>query len=373
VSLRLDTAFAELALRTGGDTAALTVFRRVLAADPPPDPATAWRARRGQAWALEKLGRLEEAITEYRELLVAPEVVPGGADWALLTVALCRCYRDVGDHAMSIDVGERALRELAAAEVEPIHEHLQLGSTLMGCYVVRGDLTSAKLLAEQLLPLADRADSRVARGAVEWNRSVIAREQGRLADALELAERALVLMAEADNERHQGMLRVNLATVLLAGGEPCRAVELLATAHPVLADHAQLHEAVFAMALQAEGLVQLGRADAALGWVARGRALLDRGRHAHWEHRAQLALAAARARLLAGQDGPGEAELRGCAALLGQAAPARPVAVLWRQLGDVWAERQQPEEAMTAYQAALTVVGLPAAPVPVSARRRALS
>ncbi|MDH6139030.1 tetratricopeptide (TPR) repeat protein [Kitasatospora sp. GP30] len=373
MSLRLDTAFAELALRTGGDTAALAVFRRVLAADPPPDPATAWRAHRGQAWALEKLGRLEEAITEYRELLVAPEAVPGSADWALLTVALCRCYRDVGDHAMSIDLGERALRELAAAEAEPIHEHLQLGSTLMGCYVVRGDLTSAKLLAEQLLPLAERADSRVARGAVEWNRSVIAREQGRLADALELAERALVLMAEADNERHQGMLRVNLATVLLAGGEPCRSVELLATAHPILADHAQLHEAVFAMALHAEALVQLGEPDAALDWVARGRARLDGGGQPHWYYRAQLALAAARARLLAGQDGPGEAELRGCAALLGRAASARPVAVLWRQLGDVWAERQQAEEAMTAYQTALTVLGLPAAPVPVSGRRRALS
>ncbi|MCC9308686.1 transcriptional regulator [Kitasatospora sp. RB6PN24] len=373
MSLRLDTAFAELALRAGGDTAALAAFRQVLAADPPPDRATAWRARRGQAWALEKLGRLEEAITEYRELLAAAEAVPGSADWALLTVALCRCYRDVGDHGMSIDLGERALRELAAAEVEPIHEHVQLGSTLMGCYVVRGDLTSAQLLAEQLLPLAERADSRVARGAVEWNRSVIAREQGRLADALQLAERALVLMAEADNERHQGMLRVNLASVLLAGGEPRRAVELLATAHPVLADHAQTHEAVLAMALHAEALVQLGDPDAALAWVERGRALLDRGRRPFWPHRAQLALVAARARLLAGQDGPGEAELRGCAALLGRAAPDRPVAVLWRQLGDVWAERQQPDEAMSAYQTALTVLGLPAASMPATGRRRALS
>jgi ATP/maltotriose-dependent transcriptional regulator MalT len=274
---------------------------------------------------------------------------------------------------MSIDLGERALRELAAAEVEPIHEHLQLGSTLMGCYVVRGDLTSAKLLAEQLLPLAERADSRVARGAVEWNRSVIAREQGRLADALELAERALVLMAEADNERHQGMLRVNLAAVLLIGGEPRRAVELLAAAHPVLADHAQLHEAVFAIALHAESLVQLGDPDGALAQVMDGRALLDRGREAHPEHRAQLALAAARARLLAGRDEAGEAELRGCAALLDRAAASRPVAVLWRQLGDVWAERQQAEEAMTAYQTALTVLGLPAAPLPVHGRRRALS
>ncbi|WP_051970454.1 tetratricopeptide repeat protein [Kitasatospora azatica] len=370
---RLDTAFAELALRNGGDGEALAIFQRVLAAAPPADPATVRRARCGQAWALEKLGRLEEAIGQYRELLADPQTEVGSAEWALLAVALCRSYRDVGDQAMSVDFGERALRELARSGAAPIDEHLQLGSTLMGCYVVRGDLTSAKLLADQLMPLARATGSRVALGAVEWNSSLIAREQGRHDEALELAERALALMAEADNTRHQGMLRGNLALVLVARGELAPAVPLLTAAFEILRESARLCEVIDVVALLGEVLVQLGDPEGALEWAGRARGLLTGASEELWRERAAIALVFGRAWLLLGEGEPGEAELRCCADLLRRAEEDRSVAVLWRRLGDSWAEREQNEEAMTAYQTALTLLGLPAATRLVPGRRRALS
>lgn len=373
MTLRLETAFAELALRNGGDAEALAVFGRVLAADPPPDRHTARRARRGRAWALEKLGRLEEAIEAYRALLAEPDTEFGTADWALLAVALCRCYRDVGDQAMSVDFGERAMAELHERRLPPLDEHLQLGSTLMGCYVTRGDLTSAKLLAERLLPLARSTGSRVALGAVEWNASLIAREQGRLDEALELAERALALMAEADNARHQGMLRCNLALVLIARGEPARALNLLVAAYRIVRENATIGEVVFCVTLLAEALVQLGDPVEALAWARRGVGLLDEIGDQLWRERAALALALGRAYLVAGEDALGEAELHRCGQLLVQAGGHREIALLWRRLGDCWAERRQPGPAMAAYQSALTILGMPAGPAIVQSRRRALS
>ncbi|MFE0461291.1 tetratricopeptide repeat protein [Kitasatospora sp. NPDC058965] len=374
MTLRLDTAFAELALRNGGDGEALAIFQQVLAADPPADPATARRARCGRAWALEKLGRREEAIVQYRDLLADPATEVGGAEWALLAVALCRSYRDVGDQAMSVDFGERALRELAAAGAAPLDEHLQLGSTLMSCYVMRGDLTSAKLLADRLMPLARSTGSRVALGAVEWNSSLIAREQGRHEEALELAERALALMAEADNTRHQGMLRSNLAMVMIARGEPGAAVDLLRTAYRILRESAKVCEVLDVVCLLGEVLVQLGDPVEALDWAERGRALLDGASDELWRERAAVALVCGRARLLEGETELGEGDLRRCRALLARAVDQdRSVAVIWRRLGDSWAELGQQDEAMTAYQEALALLGLPVAPRLVPGRRRALS
>jgi tetratricopeptide (TPR) repeat protein len=272
-----------------------------------------------------------------------------------------------------VDFGERALRELAASGVPPIDEHLQLGSTLMSCYVVRGDLTSAKLLADQLMPLARSTGSRVALGAVEWNSSLIAREQGRHDEALELAERALALMAEADNARHQGMLRANLAMVMTARGEPATAVELLRAAYRILHESARISEVVDVACLLAEALVQLGDAEGALDWAEQARALLDGGTEELWRERAALALVAGRARLLAGEAARGEHELRRCGRLLSRAEQDRSVAAIWRRLGDSWAELGAEDAAMTAYQAALTLLGLPAATRLVRDRRTALS
>ncbi|WP_327069493.1 CDC27 family protein [Kitasatospora sp. NBC_01250] len=370
MTLRLDTAFAELALRNGGDAEALAVFVRVLAADPPPDPATARRARRGRAWALEKLGRLEAAIGAYRDLLAEPGTEVGSADWALLSMALCRCYRDVGDQAMSVDVGERALRELRLRRPALLDEHLQLGSTLTSCYVQRGDLVSARLLAERLLPLAGSTGSRETRGALEWNASLIARELGRYHEALELAERALVLMAETDNARHQGLLRCDLALVLVARGEPARAAQLLPAAYEILRDSAGVGEVVFCVALLAEVLVQLGDPEAALEWAERGVLLVEATGEDLAHERAALALAFGRAHLAGGEAALGEAELLRCGMLLARAGEHRSVALLWRRLGDSWAEREQTGLAMAAYRTALTVLGLPAA-APVTGRRQA--
>ncbi|GAA1244477.1 hypothetical protein GCM10009665_39120 [Kitasatospora nipponensis] len=368
LELRVDTAFAELALRNGEDLQALAVLDRVLAADPPPDDATRYRAKAQRAWAVEKLGRLEEATGAYQRLLADPATEVGSAQWALLAVALCRCYRDVGDLAMSVDFGERALRELAASGAAAIHEHVQLGSTLMGCYINRGDLVSAKLLADRLAPLVRDCGSPVARGAVEWNSSIVAQQQGRLQEALEQAERALALMDEADNARHQGMLRYNLAALLLAHGELEQAHALLLTAYAILTDSGRVAEVIDCVFHLAEIHVQRGDPQAALEWADRGRQLLEQAGRELWCERAVVAMVAGRAHLVAGSDQLSEVELRSCGLLLSRAGEYRSVARLWRQLGDCWAERGEPVEAMTAYQVALGLLGTPrAAPLP---RRR---
>lgn len=144
-------------------------------------------------------------------------------------------------------------------------------------------------------------------------------------------------------------------------------------AYPIVRESATIREVVCCVTLLAEALVQLGNPIEALAWVEQGAGLLDGIDDQLWQERAALALAFGRAYLGAGEEARGEAELRRCAQLLGRAGGHRSVALLWRGLGDSWAERRQRGPAMAAYQSAFTVLGMPAIPAAVRGQRRAVS
>jgi tetratricopeptide (TPR) repeat protein len=364
--LQLKIAFADIALRNGSNGEALQSYSEVLASAPLLDEQSLRRAKLGQAMAMEKLGRVEAALQLLHGLFEAPETVAGSAEWSQLAIALCRCYRAAGDLDMSIEIGEKALRTLDSLGLSVTDDHVQLGTTLLGCYEMRGDLTRAHLLAKRLIETADATGSRVARGSVYWNAGLVAHSRGQTSEALALIERALVLMAETDNVRHQAMLKGAYGTLLLDTDppDPQRALKFLEEARDDLGDVGTSLERALAELGVARATLRCGRAEEAVDLAERALGLF--GVQESTEV-AETRLVLGEAYFAAGRPDRGEAALQGVARQLGQLPPSRKAAKLWRLLGDFWQRQGRTADALSAYQRALSDVGLRPQPVPEQA------
>ncbi|MCX3058682.1 helix-turn-helix domain-containing protein [Streptomyces beihaiensis] len=354
---RLKLAFAEIALRNGDNGEALQAFGELLTEQASLDPSTILRARIGQATALENTDRLEAAIPILDDLSRDPAIVVGSDDWCRVTVALCRCYRNAGDIALSIDIGERAVAQLDALGLDTTMDHVQLGVTLMGSYHMRGDLTRAQLLGERLLPAAEAQGSYGARGAVYWNAGLVASSRGRTSEAIALTERALAMMSEGDNARHIGILKLNCGSLLLETDppEPARALEILESAQQSLVEVGNADDLSRCEIKLADAQKQLGHWDAAAAHAERALGLVGA------DSRVLSALARtylAEICFLRGIPEDATQHLHAAARQLRHLQPSLDSAHTWRHLGDLWRRHGEPSEALKAYDMALTAVGV---------------
>ncbi|OSZ58544.1 transcriptional regulator [Streptomyces pharetrae CZA14] len=355
---RLKLAFAEMALRNGDNGAALQSFGELLAKPDLLDPPTLLRTRMGQAAALEKLDRIEAAIPVLEELLKEPALAAGSDEWCRVSVALSRCYRNMGDLALSIEIGERALATLDALGLDITVDHIQVGATLIASYYLRGDFTRAHLLAQKLIPVAEQHGSRAGRGSVYWNAGLVALSRGQLREALALTERALVLMSDDDNLRHVAMLKLNVAWLELMSDhpDPARAKELLEDAGQSLAEVGTAIEQAKCEISLTDAHTQLGQWDDAAVHARRALGLLSSG--------PRLEAVAARVRLaelhlLRGETEEGFQSLHAATRQLRHFAPSYETAHEWRHLGDVWKRQGRTKEALEAYDQALVATGMP--------------
>jgi tetratricopeptide (TPR) repeat protein len=366
-NLRLELGFAEMALRNGSQQEALQSFNHVLTKSGTLGPELLLRARIGQATALEKLDRFEAALSILHEIADDPAVVPGSTQWAEVTVALCRCYRRTGDFGMSVDIGERGLRQLDQLALDVTDDHIMLGVDLAGSYLQRGDNTRAQLLIDRLLTQAEETGSRTARGMVYWNASLIAESRGQRPEAIALVERALGLMAEGDNPRHLARLKVLYGGLLIRseGGDLDRAENLFEQARESLADLG--------------GNFDLGDSEGGLAHVAllRGHfeAAVEQAQHALGifdnqvnELTVEILLTMGEAQFLTERTAEGEATLQKAFQQLRQLPRARWTTKLYRDLGDVWHRHGYTSEAVLAYQDGLTSAGADPMPVPLGNR-----
>ncbi|AUG78044.1 transcriptional regulator [Kitasatospora sp. MMS16-BH015] len=354
----LKLAFGDLALRNGGDGAALRAYSEALAAAPFLTAQQVRRARTGQAFAFEKLGRLETAVQLFTALLDAPETVPGSADWSRLTVALCRCHRNAGQPALGIEIGEQALRTLDELGLPVTDDHLKLGSTVLSCYRRAGDLSSAQQLAKRLIRTAEATGSRVSRGVVYWNAATVTAARGRVQEALDLAELALALLAESDDARHLALLKSMYAYLLLEAGPPApaRAKALLEEAHPVVMETGTAFERANCEALLARAAFQLGETELAIVHADRA---LDLFRGEAPDEVAAVKVLSAHARYRAGDGPAAEALLAESLTELDRLPTTDTTTRTWREAGDLWKLLGRLPEALDAYDRAFAQLGMP--------------
>ena len=132
---RLKLQFAEIALASGSAEEARSQFASLSGAD---NAELRLAAGWGLARCLEQLGDLHGALDHYDGLLAAAQ---GGfarsarsADAAHGPVPL---YREAGDFARSVEIGEEALGEVRALGLEGTEEEIKLASTLVAAYWAR--------------------------------------------------------------------------------------------------------------------------------------------------------------------------------------------------------------------------------------------
>jgi tetratricopeptide (TPR) repeat protein len=355
--LQLKLSFAEMSLRNGEWDLARQEFQAVMdrAASLPLErfvDEAAW----GLARAEEATGSLERAILTYESLLEKPELSPG-VPRTTVSVRLAMAYSECGDLARAVDVGEQALSHLDRLDPpEDVGVHVELISTLAGCYLERGDLTRAQILIDRALALAAEAGSARARGAAAWNAAVIAQARHDAVGARLHADRALALFAELDNARFLAMLRVVSAGLLLrqAQPDPQAALPALRLALVELQDVGTRLDLGYARTEQARALLAAGDLDEAADTGRRALLDLATGDRLQTGH---ALLVVGRVAMAQGDTEDALALLRQAAGALEESEASRQAGTAWRELGEAYVELGRSTEAIEALRRASDLAG----------------
>lgn len=345
--------YAELALANGQVGEALKLFERLGSTGPDRRHAAEW----GRARAREAQGDLAGAIAAVEWLLV--EHRAGRADTpgilTLLTTQ-CRLYREAGDLAYSITLGEQALDEVRRFGLTGTEDGIRLASTLVSSYWERGDWVRAHRLATEVVARAEAIGSPRARGSAYWNASLAASSTGGIGLAIELAERAIATYSETEDERGIARLRTTLAWLQMQHRPPdlTRVNELLSKAY---ATFTELGVATDLAACEAE----LARYHLAVGEVAEARRLADLsiarlpGRDVLETARVQLV----RAAVLAATGAPlaGLECCRNAVRVLRRLHQSRQQIATWREAAELLVRLGEPREAIDAYRALADCAG----------------
>ncbi|HET9996859.1 MAG TPA: helix-turn-helix domain-containing protein [Nocardioides sp.] len=355
--LQLKLAFAEMSLRNGEWDLARQEFQAVMdRAGTLPLERFVDEATWGLARAEEATGSLEQAILTYESLLEKPSLSPG-VPRTTVSVRLAMAYSECGDLARAVDVGEQALAHLERLEPpEDVAVHVELISTLAGCYLERGDLTRAQILIDRALALATEAGSARARGAAAWNAAVIAQARHDAVGARLHADRALALFAELDNARFVAMLRVVSAGLLLrqAQPDPEAALPALRLALVELQDVGTRLDLGYARTEQARALLAAG--DLAGAGDTGRRALLDLATGDRLQTGHAL-LVVGRVAMAKGDTEDALALLRQAANALEESEASRQAGAAWRELGEAYVELGRSTEAIEALRRASDLAG----------------
>ncbi|MEV1199306.1 helix-turn-helix transcriptional regulator [Microbispora rosea] len=313
-------------------------------------------ARYGYALASEACGELAEAISVHEQLSESEAETMTQERKIAVALALCRCHRERGDYSAAVQVGEQALERLGKSGWNDAL--IELGSTLLGVYLRRGDMLRAGHFAAELLAAADALGTPRAAVAACWNAAYVAEEAGRGEEALTLIERALAIQSETGEPRNLARLRGAHANLVLnlCPDDSEKAYDLLLRAQR------EMEAAATSTFERALGALDLAWAEIVLHHpeqaIEYARAVVDlvRGTPGWMETRAALLLS--QAHFLLHQDEEAAAELDTVSQWLENAPPTRKTAEDWMTLAEMRRRTGGEEQSVVAYQRALACVEL---------------
>lgn len=316
------------------------------------------QACRWTGLALEGLGRYAEAIREFKRASAAADKVPDIALRVEIAIGLSRCYGESGDRAVALDVVDSVLKWFSH-ELRGSLSYARLIAHRIGLLYFRGDFQASLAAADEAISMFDDQWTPEARASVLWSASIAAEAVGDNQRAVLCAQEAVSLMQQQGSNRSVGTLRVMTAWLYLRSSPPnlAEARHQLELARAILGgtfvmDLAQL-ETETARLHWLEGDFHAALASAETAYE-----LLDSGPDT--VQRAHALMMAARANASLGQVETARSQIQQAQFILQLCPPSRSNALEWRQLGDALSGLGLNDDAMAAYQFALTDAGLPA-------------
>lgn len=358
---RIDTELglrhAELELYHGDPAIAADRFGDIVKAAGEDNALLAAHARLGRARALEAQGRIGRAVEAYERLRREAAAHPERLADIPLTVALCRCYQRAGDLMRARDLGAEALAQVMALSVFHGEVAVELASALADAEI--GLAYVEQVLNTTGVPVpADRTTEILSL----WQASVSAAEGEDSALAVHLADDAL--SAGRPTRIALQMARMALRWAQISAqqppGEAGRIDELVSRAGEVFSvlptepvEHAR-------------SLIVLARVRLRAGGTASAN---DLARRALTRLNGEPGITAASAHLvladvaLARSESGSAGNLERAGELLdampaGGRVPDLEVAVVWRELGDLWGRAGDRLRQTGAYRRALEAVGV---------------
>lgn len=342
----------EVALRQGDEQAAAGHFQQALDTGVL-DPWRAVRARLGLAEATEAAGRQEEA-TALVEQLIADFRDQGVEPPLLVAIVLARLQRSRGLLPECRATARAALARIEELGLGGLEEYVQLCSILVGAVADGGDLALAAAEAIGALdgakPGATRAEQAVSYRAA----SERAAAQNCELEALYFAERASMVGQAADGLSSPAALRMSLAWLLTRQDPPdaTAALPLLVDARAELERIGDLTTLVCCETQLAQVALVEGRPQDAVRWA---EAAVSRvGPELGGLELVHARLALAESQLAIGDRAPAVDCLDAAATALGQFEPSRMTAAIWSELGRLFHQAGQADEALRAYDIAVT-------------------
>ena len=308
------------------------------------------RALAGEAWSLQELGRVPEAIdllAAARELTERSEFSDVDRAQVLLSLGVCRYKLSSISTAVALLDESLALAERPGLPVGALRsEILQWRSR---CHRRLRDYVAARDDAERALELAQDVGDRRAIGSAYTQASLIAQRQGHYVLARSYAQRAKELAQQLNDERAEGRLLLMLGGLTLLLGDEEHAVEHLKASYARALDSDSPADA--AQALEGLARVHLNRgeydqADA----LARNALELLQGREDYLHEVCPSQLVLGRALLERGRLDEAEEAFRAADAAAEQMASISHRTEAWVALGDLAARRGDDRGAARLYR-----------------------
>lgn len=347
---------ADLHFQTGNVESARDGYQRALTAGIE-DPMQRLRAMVGLASALQREGRLAEAIEIFEGCVRSGISDPAHSVSLAAAQGWCRCLYELGELYRAIEVGNRTLEELARMGAEDSEQSIQLLSTVAAAWFELGELRQAENLLAEGMARAERVKSPIARGAILWNASAVAAESGKYLEALELADEALAAYRHGPNPIAPALLMTNRGG-FLRRLDPPRFAEALDVLDKALAILSGADNTVYEAAAWSELShvhLAMGDTQAAISAAEKARVLLTPAVRLEYG-KATIALAAAISRT----ENPARARQLFIEAATSLAAlgASRTAAKAWVELATTLVEQGELAQAVSAFTEAAALLHL---------------
>ncbi|GAA5045921.1 hypothetical protein GCM10023259_019310 [Thermocatellispora tengchongensis] len=356
--LELELGYARMALENGEVMEARRRYAELVADNNLAGLAHLRRdAEYGLALAMEACGDLDAAIATLNGLRAsAPETMTPERHIAVAMV-LSRCYRERGDLTAAVQIGEQIL--MSGARPVWTDELVELGATLLGAYLVRGDILRARHFAAELLAAADMLGSPRATVAACWNAALIAEKAGHGEESLALVEKALAIQSETTTDP-RNLARLRLAQTALRfrvrpdEAEECREI--------MLRCRRELAESSAGVGDRAECEVELAMVELSLGnrdkAMAHAEAACELVTESAMRTDPDCSLVLGAALAAAGRGEEARDAIAAARRNLERVTLASATAPQWRAVAEVLESAEDHEGSVAAYQRALACAGL---------------